>query len=396
MVSPTLTSNYTVSGTDANGCVGSNSETVTVNKLPIITVNSGTICVGQSFTITPGSATANSFTYSPIGPVVSPTTTSSYTVSGTDANGCVGSNSETVNVNTLPIITVNSGTICVGQSFTITPGSATASSFTYSPIGPVVSPTLTSNYTVSGTDANGCVGSNSDTVNVNKLPIITVNSGTICVGQSFTLTPGGASSYEYSSGSSVVSPTTTTSYTVTGTSGKGCMDTASVVIDVNKLPTLTLTASSATVCTSSSVTLTPGGASTYTLTNTNATGTIFTNSPSTTTQYTVTGTDNNGCVNKDTLSVVVIACTTDISRLEGNNSQVLLYPNPNNGSFTISIDNLTINATLEIYNGIGQLVYSQAMNKEFETINTNLMNGFYTVKIQNGQGNTIKHIVIAQ
>ena len=358
------------------------------------------ICTGATTTLI---VKGNVSTYSWIaGPttamnVVSPTVNTTYSVVGTNSVGCTSNYAvTTVTVNTLPIITVNSGTICAGQSFTITPNSATASSFTYSPIGPVVSPTLTSNYTVSGTDANGCVGSNSDTVNVNKLPIITVNSGTICVGQSFTLTPGGASSYEYSSGSSVVSPTTTTSYTVTGTSGKGCMDTASVVIDVNKLPTLTLTASSATVCTSSSVTLTPGGASTYTLTNTNATGTIFTNSPSTTTQYTVTGTDNNGCVNKDTLSVVVIACTTDISRLEGNNSQVLLYPNPNNGSFTISIDNLTINATLEIYNGIGQLVYSQAMNKEFETINTNLMNGFYTVKIQNGQGNTIKHIVIAQ
>ena len=98
-------------------------------------------------------------------------------------------------------------------------------------------------------------------VTVNTTPTITVNSGSICNGDSFTLTPSGATTYTYSSGSNVVSPITTTSYTVTGTNASGCSDLVGVVstVTVNALPSLAV--SSGSICNGDSFTLTPSGAS---------------------------------------------------------------------------------------------------------------------------------------
>src|SRR5690606_16560988 len=79
-----------------------------------------------------------------------------------------------------------------------------------------LSPTQTTNYTVQGTGANGCTNSVVVTVTVHALPVISLNSGTVCPGSNFTIVPAGAVSYSYSGGSDVVAPLITTSYSVTG------------------------------------------------------------------------------------------------------------------------------------------------------------------------------------
>jgi len=196
---------------------------------PTITANSGTICAGQSFTINPSGAA--SFSYTGGSAVVTPTTTTSYTVTGFDTPGCEGTAVSTVSVTALPTLTVNSGQICAGESFTITPSGA--ATFTISDgNNSVVSPTITTDYTVTGTSAEGCENSTVNTVTVNPLPIITVNSGTICAGQGFTISPSGASSYTISGGSSTIFPTTSGTYTVTGTSAEGCSGNSSAVSTV--------------------------------------------------------------------------------------------------------------------------------------------------------------------
>ncbi len=67
-----------------------------------------------------------------------------------------------------------------------------------------------------------------------NFPTITVNSGAICSGNSFTISPSGAETYTYSGGSSVVSPTASTNYTVIGENLMGCISIAAVcVVSVN-------------------------------------------------------------------------------------------------------------------------------------------------------------------
>jgi hypothetical protein len=195
---------------------------------PTVTANSGTICAGQSFTIAPSGAT--SFSYTGGSAVVSPTTTTSYTVTGFDTPGCEGTAVATVSVSALPTLTVNSGAICAGQSYTLNPGGA--STFTISGGNAVVSPTATTDYTITGTSTEGCENSTVGSVTVNPLPVITVNSGTICAGQGFTISPLGAASYTISGGVSVVFPTTTTSYTVNGLSLENCASASDAISTV--------------------------------------------------------------------------------------------------------------------------------------------------------------------
>lgn len=146
-------------------------------------------------------------------------------------------------------ISVNSGSICSGNTFTISPTGAV--SYTISGGTAIVSPTTTTSYTVIGTDANGCFNSNNavSTVSVTTTPTINLNGSSICIGQSYTLSPSGASTYSFSGGSAIINPTTTTTYTVSGANGS-CLSTNTAVatITVNPIPTASITVSKNIFC----------------------------------------------------------------------------------------------------------------------------------------------------
>lgn len=94
-------------------------------------------------------------------------------------------------------------------------------------------------------------------------PEILYNHLNISLGDSIVLTASGAENYLWSTGetteSIVVNPTTTTTYTVTGTNQYGCSDTASITITVTP-PTITLpTVITSSVTDVASTTATCGG-----------------------------------------------------------------------------------------------------------------------------------------
>lgn len=159
-----------------------------------------------------------------------------YTVSLVATNGTLTSCgvTQTIMVNATPTIsTLNSGPICVGYNANISASGATSyvwnNSSTSASI--VVSPTLTTAYTVTGTTA-GCSNISTVNVTVNQLPNVTATSSNslICDGEAAVISAGGASSYLWNtsatSPSITVSPTVTTLYTVTGTDMNGCVNTA--------------------------------------------------------------------------------------------------------------------------------------------------------------------------
>lgn len=331
---PASTQNYTVTGTDINGCLADTTSTITVNPLPIITVNNASICIGQqTATLTANGATSYSWTPSTdlsasTGSLVTgtPTLTQSYSITGTDANGCINNTTSTITVNSLPTITVNTASICVGQqTATLTANGATTYSWIpstnlSSSTGSVVTgtPSATENYTVGGMDANGCINATVTAITVNPLPTVTVNSASICIGQqTATLTANGATTYSWIPGTglsattgSVVTgtPTVTQNYTVAGMDANGCINGTITAITVNPLPIL-VTSAASTVCPLSTNTLTVNGADTYTwspnvfLNTTTASSVICT--PSVTTTYTIDATSTDGCTNSNTLSIVV-------------------------------------------------------------------------------------------
>ncbi len=325
VVSPTTTTTYTVTGT--SGCSSTATQLITVNSSPTVTATSspGTICSGNNSTLTAGGATTYSWLPGPLSgsPVtVAPATSTTYTMTGTGANGCTSTQTVAVTVNTSPTVAVSASnaSICTGGNTTLTstgaasylwmPGSLTGSSV-------VVTPTATTTYTVTGTAANGCTNVQTITITVGSQPTVTVSASntSVCAGSSTTLTGAGTTSYTWMPGnltgtSIVVSPTGNTTYTVTGSNGPGCTNTATILITVNAIPNVTASGSPNVICAGSSATLTGSGGVTYTWMPGALSGSPITVSPTTTTTYTVTGTDANGCTDTGTRLITVNAAPT--------------------------------------------------------------------------------------
>jgi hypothetical protein len=207
---------------------------------------------------------------------------------------------------------------------------------------------------------------------------------------STTLTASGATTYSWSSGaitaSTVESPTSNTTYTVTGDNG-GCTSTDVVSIVVNASPTVGAVTSASIICAGSSATLTASGALTYTWSSgTMAASTV--ESPTTSTTYTVTGADVNGCEDTDTLTQMVSPCLGIDVKLQ--NAEVLVYPNPNRGLLNISVPDVNGNVSFELYDAIGRLVMSMKITENLSQLNTNeLPGGVYTYRIKS-EGNTFQ------
>ncbi|TND08827.1 MAG: hypothetical protein FD123_1681 [Bacteroidetes bacterium] len=296
-----------------------NGTNIAINILPVVTITaSASICMGGSDTLNASGASTYSWSSGGTAAVeiVSPVSNSTYTITGIDANGCSGTATVSVTVNNLPNVTASSvsGTTCDGESDTLNASGALAYAWSSggSSATEIVSPSATTTYTVTGTDSNGCTNTATINVNVNALPNVNAaaSSGNICAGENDTLNASGALTYSWSSGGSnameIVSPSASTTYTVTGTDSNGCMNTATVSVNVNALPNVNAVASSGTVCAGSTDTLNASGALTYSWSSggSNATETV---SPAVTTTYTVTGTDANNCMNSDTVTVTVNA-----------------------------------------------------------------------------------------
>src|SRR5205814_490397 len=326
IVSPASTTTYTITYC-LGGCSNTGSGTVTVNAAPTVTVNSQTICAGQSATLTATPSTGGgTYLWAPGGQttssiIVSPASTTTYTVTYS-LGGCSNTGSGTVTVNAAPSVTVNSQTIWTGQSATLTatpstgggtylwaPGGQTSSSIT-------VSPASTTTYTVTYS-LGGCSNTGSGAVTVNAAPSITVNSQTICAGQSaaLTATPStGGGTYLWAPGgqttsSIAVSPASTTTYTVTYSLG-GCSNTGSGTVTVNAAPSVTV--NSQTICAGQSATLTATpstGGGTYLWAPGGQTASSIIVSPASTTTYTVTY-SLGGCSNTGSGTVTVNAATT--------------------------------------------------------------------------------------
>jgi gliding motility-associated-like protein len=339
---PSATTTYTVTGTDGNTCQNTAQVTVTVNTLPVVVANAApgaVICQGDQVTLTGSGATSYSWdsgvtdglAFTPIG-------TALYTVTGTDANSCQNTDTITVSVIAIPTVVANATntTICNGDPVTLTGSGATSYSWDNGVTdGIAFSPSATTIYTVTGT-AGTCSNTDQITITVNPLPTVTANSTalTICSGDPVTLTGGGATSYTWDNGVTdgvAFNPIATNTYTVTGTDGNSCQNTAQVTVTINALPTITTNAApSATICNGDPVTLTGGGATSYTWDNGVTDGVAF--NPSATTIYTVTGTDGNSCQNTAQITVTVnslptitatatpdtIVCSGDPVTLTGN------------------------------------------------------------------------------
>ncbi|MFH0895186.1 MAG: PKD domain-containing protein, partial [Bacteroidota bacterium] len=345
IVAPTANTVYSVTGTDLNGCSAAVSVAITVNPNPVVSLNAMNqqMCDGNT-------ATLNAFSNDPSTQYlwsngsssssiqVMPHNTSTYTVTGTNANGCSTVSSIIVTVYPNPQINILASqySICSGSSANLYANSSlTGTSFLWntgsSSPGITVSPLVSTVYTVIGTMTTGCYGSATVVLNVNPNPSFTINASSteLCQGESATLTASSSSgsvTYFWNVGGNtnpvIISPMTTTSYLVTATDNFGCSTTMGVNVVVHPTPLLTVTSSTTHLCYGSSATLNvnsnlPG--TSFAWSNGSYNSSIQVN-PLQTTIYTVMGTTSWGCQGSESYTLNVGAPV--VVTMNSNNPEV--------------------------------------------------------------------------
>jgi hypothetical protein len=379
-----------------------------------------TICAGQTTTLTSSAVSNYSWSTGSTSSVivVSPSVTTNYTATGTGSqNNCSSSILITVNVNQLPTIsgavqlpiipsTSAASVLCVGSSATLTALGATSYTWVSGPSTAVrvVSPTTTTTYSMSGTSAVGCVNTGFVTVNVNTLNV-SASSATVCSGSPAVLNASGgnpniAAPYNWINAGQFQTITisnlaATTVYTVTGVDNNFCTTSATAAVVVNPLPNVTVSADKTTICAGEKVNLTASGAQSYSWTpaNTGAaiSATLLVDVP---TPFSVVGTDNNGCKKSAAVTINVVRCT-GVNALQLANANISVYPNPSNGYFTIKSD---VALTLTISNELGQVVKAVSLNEgnKNEVNINNLATGIYFIKGENNGYVVNQKILITQ
>ena len=315
IVSPTISTNYTLSGSNGS-CIVNTVTSVSVLNSPTLTAPSQTVCGGNA-TLTVAGANTYSWSTGATGSIaiVNPSVTTTYTVTGSNGT-CSSSTLVTVTIsgslNLNVVFTSNPITpsVCAGGTIQGFVQGGIAPNYTWMPGGAMgnlvtLSPTATVNYTVFA-NAGGCSGSivASPAVSVFPLPTFSISASTptTCPSSSVILTasanpqltyswmPGGSTNY-----SITASPAVSTTYSITGTNTLGCRFTTTFVQNVFPLISLTLSPNTSTICQGSSITWSVNGANTYTWLPGLLNGSTAILNPNNSTTYTIQATGVNNC-----------------------------------------------------------------------------------------------------
>lgn len=392
-----------------------------------------------------------------------PNTSGNYTLTITDALGCVNTSPATViTVNPLPAANAGADVgVCAGAFIQIGSPTNAANTYTWSPIAgmsisnvsnPLVSPTLTTTYTVTTTNiATGCI--NTDAVVVSQLvspatPSLAATANTVCQGTNVILTPtsAGASSINwYKNGVLQYSKATTfaqtvnlpsasaDNYSIKSKGANGCLSSFSnyqnVWIKAAATPTITstpaLVGSTITVCvpggTSGSAALTANSTTASPVYSWKLGANFIAGANANTYTQVVTTTSNNkvmrvqatypnGCVKLSaaaTVTLVTLGCTPKLGSdkaeadalISLDENMMIAYPNPTTDILHISLQNIAKNeGKLLLYNHLGQVIISQNIEIIHGIANENmnlqhLPQGIYTLSFQTDNKNVVLKVV---
>lgn len=327
----------------------------------VITANNASPCLGDTVVLTASGALNYSWTNNVVNGVgFVPSSSETYQVIGTDSSGCSDTTTVFIDVLPLPQITANSSSlnICLGDSVALTASGAQS----YSWLNPVINngdiytplDTGANIFLVEGQGANGCVNTSQVIVvvrGVPAVPTLNVNSISTCLNVPFeeqieaAVTEGRSiwfrdqaltDQYETEPELSVGNNTVGTTTFYASTFQSGCYsDPVAATVEVFGLPVIdagsdiSLEAGqrgnlSAQVSSATTVIWNPEtGLSDPTSTNPDFTAT---NSET----YTLTATDQNGCVSTDGVQVnvdnVLVVSNVMTPNGDGSNDVWKIYP----------------------------------------------------------------------
>lgn len=288
---------YTLTVSD-NGCIANSSINVVVNPNPTPTIT-GPInsCPGFNVQLSAGAYSNYSWSTGVNSSTINTTTSGTFTVTVTDANGCTGQDSHSVNFYSAPTPSIN-GTlqICAGNNSNLSSaGSYSQYLWSNGNNTSSINVNTSGTYTLTVTDNNNCTASTSVNFIVNPLPIASITgAAVICNGTSttYTATPSGIN-YLWNTGatSNTINVTNAGTYSVTVTDNNGCTAQASQQLTVTNNPTPVITGATS-ACQGQNITLDAGNYAGYLWSNGATTQTTIVNSSG---NYSVTVTIAGGC-----------------------------------------------------------------------------------------------------
>jgi len=297
---------YAVTVSDALSCLLVDSVTIVENE-PLMVVASGdtTICAGEPLTLLAEGLGGNgvySFNWDNglgIGPEqeIAPADSTTFIVTLTDGNNCLAEDTVAVSVNELPEVQITgSATLCPGSTNTLE-SSATFMSYLWqdSTNMPSLEVTEAGLYSLTVTDANGCMGSAELQVEEGDALMPTISGAlSFCAGDSTVLDAGDYVSYLWSTGDSTpqLSVSVAGSYGVTVSDASGCEGEAEVGVQENALPQVEIVGSPV-FCAGGSTTLGSSGIYESYLWPDGSTAPSL--EVATAGLYSLTVTDSNGC-----------------------------------------------------------------------------------------------------
>ncbi|WP_300663368.1 T9SS type A sorting domain-containing protein [Fluviicola sp.] len=324
-----------------------------------------------------------------ITPTISATT--QFTVEST-VQGCP-TMYDTLTINlSIPFVNAgNDSAVCIGDSVTL---NATGP-FDYSWNNSVINdqtflPLNPATYIVTATDSAGCTATDTVFINIHSLPNVSAGTGqTICQGSSFTLSGSGASTYVWNNnvtnGVPFV-PNETNTYSVVGTDTNGCQNSDTITVTIHEYE-YSITVSGEIILIGN-----PGAGVTYQWMNCTTNQLI----PGQTDQaYLVTENGSYAVIVSDGFCTDTTNClTVNTVGLSENtaNDLISVYPNPNNGTFTIQGG---ADSEVEISDLNGRIVKRVHLTDATTEIElSHEKNGIYFVKCIKEDLFTIKRIII--
>lgn len=333
-----MTGIYTVTVTDVNNCVNTETVSVTVFSIPNPSITSNSpVCTGNTLNLFSSGGVNyvwNGPGYS--GPIVNPvipnvplSAAGVYTLIA-GIGTCTSSSTHTVIINPLPTPNiVTNSPVCINFPINFT-GSGGVS---YSWSGPGLSSALQNpgivnasmsnngNYTLTVTDANGCVNSTNQNVVVNPQPIIVSAGNTVCQNLNTSLSSSGGISYSWTGPAGFTSTSQNPvinaaqlnyagQYQVVVTDVNTCSDTAVVTLIVNPTPVPQIVTNSP-ICIDHVLSLSGTGGVSYSWSGPNGfissaqSPTIMANTTGYTGNYILTVTDANGCIASTSAPAIV-------------------------------------------------------------------------------------------
>jgi gliding motility-associated-like protein len=300
----------------------------------------------------------------------------------TNSSGCTDTTNRAITIHPIPTVTASQDTtICLGQSVQLNVSGT--NTYTWLPPAPgltctdcpnpVATPTVTTTYRVRGSSAFGC--ENTDSVRITVIQPSTVVAppdDSLCIGENVVLRATGTQVYRWTPVTSlsnpnvpnpIARPSTTTTYTVTGSDFLGCFTTTDTVrVEVFALPTvdigpdLTITAGTTDLQLNSVY-----SNDVVSLLWSPATGLSCTTCPNPigapriTTNYTLRVTNNGGCFATDALTVFVVCLNSNVFMPNtfspnGDGMNEIFYPR-GRGINTVR--------SLKVFTRWGQMIYSR-------------------------------------